>query len=126
MGASGEGSVVCLDRGTLGGGTGEKGTLGRGTGVSETSIGILGRVESTINRGETGDDDGSRTWTGIVGGSGARTGVGSGGIARPRISAICRNALRMGGPKARGCKLVGCEVGGAPRRCSMSSAVCLR
>ena len=116
IGASWGGSEVGLGRGTLGSGTGDRGTLGGGTEVVETSIGILGRVESTINRGETGDDDGSRTWTG----------VGSGGIARPRISAICRNALRMGGPKARGCKLVGCEVGGAPRRCSMSSAVCLR
>lgn len=126
MGASGGGSVVCLDRGTLGGGTGEKGTLGRGTGVSETSIGILGRVESTISRGGIGGDVGSRVGTWIDGGSGTWTGGGSGGMARPSISATSRNAFRIEGPKRRGLLAVGCEVGVVRRRCSMSSAVCLR
>ena len=121
------GSELGLGRGTPGSGTGDRGTLGGGIGVSETSIGIRGRVESTINRGEQGMKVVAVLGLGLMVGAELGQGeAGSGGIARPRISAPCRKALRMWGPKARGCKLVGCEVGGALRRCSMSSAVCFR
>lgn len=96
IGASGVGSWSDFELGTLGSGTGE------------TSIGTLGRVESTINRGRSVSGVGA---TGSGSESRSGTGGGSGDIARPRISATSRNALIMEGPKARGLRVVAGDGG---------------